>query len=274
MEQSSSEDMLFLKMRSRIEVSEGSGQYKAVVKEVVWNSKNTAVIVCDMWDKHWCKGAERRVAEMAPRMNNVLKELRKRGTLIIHAPSDTMDFYENHPARKLVQSLTPVELQVPLVDWKKIDLQRERELPIDDSDGGCGCEPKCKLEFPWTRQIEIIEIMEGDAVTDNKEVFYEIKQRRIENIIIMGVHTNMCVLGRPFGIRQMVMQGKNIVLMRDMTDTMYNPAMGPCVDHFTGTDLVIAHIEKYWCPTVTSEQIIGGKPFRFKEDTRMDLTQI
>ena len=34
----------------------------------------------------------------------------------------------------------------------------------------------------------------------------------------------MCVLGRPFGLRQMAKNGKNVVLMRDMTDTMYNPA--------------------------------------------------
>ena len=39
----------------------------------------------------------------------------------------------------------------------------------------------------------------------------------------LGVHTNMCVLGRPFGLRQMAKNGKNVVLMRDMTDTMYNP---------------------------------------------------
>ena len=27
------------------------------------------------------------------------------------------------------------------------------------------------------------------------------------------------------------------------------------------------HIEKYWCPTITSDQIIGGSPFRFADDT-------
>ena len=36
-------------------------------------------------------------------------------------------------------------------------------------------------------------------------------------------HENMCVLNRPFGIRQMVYQGQNVVLMRDLTDTMYDP---------------------------------------------------
>ena len=42
----------------------------------------------------------------------------------------------------------------------------------------------------------------------------------------------MCVLGRPFGIRQMVEVGGKVALMRDMTDTMDNPQMPPGVDHF------------------------------------------
>jgi type 1 glutamine amidotransferase len=78
----------------------------------------------------------------------------------------------------------------------------------------------------------------------------------------------MCVLGRPFGLRQMAKNGKNVVLMRDMTDTMYNPLKRPFVSHFTGTDLIVEHIEKWVCPTITSDQILGGKPFRFKQDTR------
>ncbi|MDA7676778.1 isochorismatase family protein [bacterium] len=53
------------------------------------------------------------------------------------------------------------------------------------------------------------------------------KQRGITNVIILGVHTNMCVLGRPFSIRQMVYQGQNVALVRDLTDTMYNPRSSP-----------------------------------------------
>ncbi len=75
------------------------------------------------------------------------------------------------------------------------------------------------------------------------------------------------MLGRPFGLRQMAKNGKNVVLMRDMTDTMYNPKAAPYVNHFAGTRLIVEHIEKYVCPTITSDQIIGGKPFRFKGDT-------
>ncbi|HCP13998.1 MAG TPA: protein-signal peptide and transmembrane prediction, partial [Planctomycetaceae bacterium] len=69
----------------------------------------------------------------------------------------------------------------------------------------------------WTRQHPAIQIAAGDAITDSAEAFYLMKQRGIKNVIVMGVHTNMCVLGRPFSIRQMVLQGQNVVLMRDMT---------------------------------------------------------
>jgi len=100
------------------------------------------------------------------------------------------------------------------------------------------------------------------------------RQRGVENVIVMGVHTNMCVLGRPFAVRQLTQQGLNVVLMRDMTDTMYNPAKAPFVSHFTGTDLVVEHIEKHWCPTVTSADLLGGKEFRFKDDRRPHLVVV
>ena len=49
---------------------------------------------------------------------------------------------------------------------------------------------------------------------------------------------------------------------------MYNSPQRPFVNHFAGTDLVIEHIEKYWCPTITSDDILGGMPFRFTGDER------
>ena len=67
-----------------------------------------------------------------------------------------------------------------------------------------------------------------DFISDNGEEIWSIlEDRGIDNVILLGVHLNMCVLGRPFGLRQMAKNGKNVVLMRDMTDTMYNPARSP-----------------------------------------------
>ena len=75
----------------------------------------------------------------------------------------------------------------------------------------------------------------------------------------MGVHTNMCVQHRSFAIKQMVRWGVPVALVRDLTDTMYNPAMPPYVSHEEGTRLVVEFIEKFWCPSVTSDQIVGGR---------------
>jgi type 1 glutamine amidotransferase len=84
----------------------------------------------------------------------------------------------------------------------------------------------------------------------------------------------MCVLGRPFGLRQMVKNNRQIVLVRDLTDAMYNPAAAPFVNHHTGTDLIVEYIEKWVCPTVTSDQIVGGTPFRFSSDTRPRIAML
>lgn len=42
--------------------------------------------------------------------------------------------------------------------------------------------------------------------------------------------------------------------------------MAPHVSHFEGTRRVIEHIERHVCPTITSDQLLGGEPFRFAAD--------
>lgn len=259
------ENTLDLYTRSRPKAA-AAERFEIQYKSVQWDATKTAVIVCDMWDKHWCGSATRRVGEMAPRMNEVLKAARSKGALIIHCPSGTLDFYKDTPQRRLAQQAPKVEPKAPLENWCRLDPTREGPLPIDDSDGGCP-EPD-KSHQAWSRQIAALDILPGDAVTDNAEAYYLIRERGIENVVIMGVHVNMCVLGRPFGIRQLVRQGLNVVLMRDMTDSMYNPKRKPYVSHVRGTELVVEHIEKHWCPTVTSSDLVGGPAFRFSEDKR------
>ena len=221
---------------------------------------------------------------MAPRMNRVLKEARLRGATIIHAPSSCMGPYKDHPGRKRAQT-APAAKNLPkeIDKWcYTIPAEEKGVYPIDQTDGGEDDEPEAHRKWaeklkamdrnpraPWKSQTDLLEIHDEDVISDNGvEIWNVLEQRGIKNVILVGVHTNMCVLGRPFGLRQMAKNGKNVVLMRDMTDTMYNPARKPYVSHFTGTDLIIEHIEKWVCPTITSDQVIGGKAFSFKNDQR------
>ena len=86
--------------------------------------------------------------------------------------------------------------------------------------------------------------------------------------MLLGVHTNMCVVGRPFGLRNMVRFGKSVVLVRDLTDTMYNARKRPFVSHFRGTELMVEHIEKHVCATIVSSDLLGGPAFCFEADQR------
>ncbi len=263
-----------LQTRARTKAVANEGGPQVVEKQVEWDAGRTAVVICDMWDKHHCPDATERVGEMAPRMNEVLKAARSKGMLIIHCPSDTLGFYKNHPGRKLAQSAPKVETKTPLAGWCSLDGVKEPALPIDDSDGGCdGC-PECPGYGAWIRQHPALEIKDGDAITDSAEAFYLMRQRGITNVIIMGVHINMCVLGRPFAIRQLVAQGQNVVLMRDLTDSMYNHRKRPFVSHFRGTELVVEHIEQYWCPSITSADLLGGEPFNFQGDIKKRIAII
>lgn len=270
---------LKVNLRSR-KPTDKKNSFKIINRTETWQPKQTAIIVCDMWDSHHCLNAVKRVQELTPRMNQVLEHARKRGVLIIHAPSSCMEPYKNHPARKRAQSApTAKNLPKDIGKWCHIIPSEEKgKYPIDQSDGGCDNTPSEQQRWdeqlrkmgrnpkaPWKKQIDTLRIDDKDAISDSGiEIWNLLEHRGIKNVILLGVHTNMCVLGRPFGLRQMAQNNKNVVLMRDMTDTMYNPKSRPFVSHFRGTDLIVEHIEKYVCPTITSDQIIGGKEFQFK----------
>ena len=176
-----------------------------------------------------------------------------------------MDYYKNTPQRALCLNAPKLETDIPL-KWNNLNEDIEPPLPIDDSDNGW--EGPVAEGRPQTHQHDAIHIADVDAIGDSKDIYYLLRQREIENVILLGVHTNMCVLGRPFGIRQLTYMGFNVLLMRDMTDSLYNPEMPPRVSHYRGTDLVIEHIEKYWCPTITSTDFVHKPAFRFSGDPR------
>jgi nicotinamidase-related amidase len=223
-------------------------------KSVVLDMNRTAIILSDLWDLHWCRGATERLRPMLPKINEVNAALRELGGLVVHAPSNTMEFYRNTPARNRL--LAAPQVQPP----QEKDLQFP-PLPIDDSDGGADTGDNFgKLnENVWTRQHPGVHIDQSrDAIAgDEGEKLYSLfVQKQIKTLLFAGVHTNMCILNRSFGIKQMLRWGFECILIRDLTDAMYNPAMRPYVSHERGTELVVEYIEKFVCPTIASCEIV------------------
>ncbi|MGB7328727.1 MAG: isochorismatase family protein [Rubripirellula sp.] len=281
-------DAIPLRLRHQVETQSDSGLYHRLEKDAAWSPSETALIVCDMWDSHHCYRAVQRATEFAPRLESLIGKVRDAGVTVIHAPSGCMAAYEGTEARKRAIDAKPASDHPPkIADWcTEISASEMNVYPIDQSDGGEDDTPQehaawaKKLEAngrnpqsPWLKQMDAITIDPSkDYISDSgTEIWNVLQQHGIKNVILTGVHTNMCVLGRPFGLRRMAMAGKNVVLMRDLTDSMYNPAAKPYVSHFTGTDLIVDHIERHICPTISSDQILGGEPFRFQNDHRHHL---
>jgi nicotinamidase-related amidase len=252
---------LKLVLRERKETKPGSGEFKPGERAVEWNVNETAIIVCDMWDDHHCKSAAQRVGVMAPKMNEVLNAARSHGVQIIHAPSETMYIYADYPQRKRMLQAKPAKPPVKIERWCYLDKSKEPDMPVDVSK--CSCDDPIEISRgrKWSRQHAGIDITGYDGISDNGEEIYNLfEQEGINNVVIMGVHTNMCILGRSFGIRQMTRLGKNVVLARDLTDAMYDPRQPPYVSHARGTELVVEHIEKYWCPSILSKDVTEVVP--------------
>ena len=222
---------------------------------------NFAVIVCDMWDTHICVSAAHRAEAMVPRMNEVLRAMRNAGGVIIHAPADCMPFYEGTPARARALAAPHVDAPVSF-DWYS---WREDEIATLPSSlttlGSCSCDTPEPCGGPdssnvITRQVATIEISPTDVVSDDgQEIFNVLEQHGIDDVVVMGVHTNICVLSRWYGIRQLVYLGKRPVLCRDLTDSFHRDPQG----RDWGTQRIIEHIEQRWCPTVTSSQLLAGQ---------------
>ena len=70
---------------------------------------------------------------------------------------------------------------------------------------------------------------------------------------------------RPFGhCENLGRSGKNVALVRDLTDTMYNSRSWPYVSHFEGTNRIVEHIEKYVGPDDHIDQNLDGPAMAFK----------
>jgi nicotinamidase-related amidase len=221
--------------------SDGSAQ---PVRQTVehWVPHQTAVIVCDMWNLHHCLNATRRGIELCPTMERMLTALRANGVTVIHAPSGCMRTYAETAARRRAQD-APAAAVLPegIDEWQHTSAGEPPTTGTHEGEQGAeadGCVPGGypidqraseedddptehaawarqliaagqRADAPWTRQTSALTIDQRvDFISDSgSEIWNVLTARGLTNVLMCGVHTNMCVLGRPFGLRQLARLG-------------------------------------------------------------------
>ncbi len=210
------------------------------------DSSKVAVVIVDPWSYHWCMTACERVSAMVPRWNRTLECARKLGMPILWAPSDTAGSYAGFPQRERA-------LGVELIPVPKVrEMPRSSDLftaPI----GGCLCGPgiPCRVNYGEDDMNPDLVLADDDfIISSTEEVYALLKQRGITHVIYLGLHTNMCLFGKPGALKFMVEAGLTCVLARDINDafTSYNPATGYTPDR--GTQQTDEDLERAGVPTI------------------------
>jgi len=212
------------------------------------NPAQVGVVVIDMWNFHWCKTSTERVGALVPRMNHVLKGARSLGMQVFLCPTDVADNYVGTPQVEAVIAVDPLPL--PRV--------REVDCPPAPDGGGCTCgRERCHGNYGWDGMHPELVIGDKDLMPNDPERLYALcKAKGITHLIYMGVHTQVCLLGKAVGLRNMSRAGFTCILARDLTDAhgQYDPDQGITPDGFTAA--VVAHFEKYLAPTINAVDML------------------
>jgi hypothetical protein len=218
------------------------GDGKPLVREVSVDPRKIGVIVVDPWNFHWCKSATMRVDALIPRMNRSLEACRDFGMTIMLCPTDVVDHYVGWPQREMVLAMNK----------RSVPTLQTIQCPAPPGGRGCACgHDGCLGNYGWDAMHPDLKIGPADLIPDTLEDVWTICQdRQLTHLIYAGVHTEVCLLGKPMGLRNLKAAGIECILARDLTDAHpdYAPERGLTPDGHTAE--VVAHFEQHLAPTI------------------------
>jgi nicotinamidase-related amidase len=199
-----------------------------------------ALVLCEVWADYWCSTLRARLDSLAARIGPFVERARAAGAVVVHAPSWLEGgFYDGAEQRLRALELPP---QAPP------GAPPLPELPEALRSAGCPDTPACAFERP-RRQHPAIRIADGDWLIseDPPDLLYRVlSAERVDVVLVAGVHTNICVLDQPFGLRELARRQVSCTLVRDLTEA---------VDWAT-TSAVVEWIETAICPSVDSAEVV------------------
>ena len=110
------------------------------------------------------------------------------------------------------------------------------------------------------RDYLIAADLPGRPLAGAQELWNIVAEEGLRNLLYVGVHENMCIMGRPFALTHVTQQWgwapEKIAVVRELVDTSYNPADPPYVAHAAGTALQTAYIESFWASSISMYDLL------------------
>jgi len=215
---------------------------KITIRKEKVDAAKVGVVIVDMWNFHWCKTSTARVAALVPRMSVVTETAHRLGMTLFWCPSDVADNYVGTIQHEAAMA-------VPL---HPLPVLKEISCPAAPDGGGCTCgRERCSVNYGWDAMHPDLKMHDDDFMPNDLPTLYSLcVERGITHLIYLGVHTQVCLLGKSIGLLNMSKAGFQCILARDLTDAhgLYDPEKGMTPDQFTAK--VVAHFEKYLAPTI------------------------
>lgn len=183
-----------------------------------------AIIIIDMWDKHWNQQVNQRNIQLAKNINTYINNERKKGNIIIHNPNNCKKYYLKHSSwlntKNIIDNKIIKKFKKKIFDDKlKTDFVINMPYIWKDPDHII----KNKI-YPWKKQTDLISINEMDYIAfKGSDVMCILNKHNITELIYTGVHLNCCITWtRTTSVLIMKSNNINCEIEYDLTDTIYD----------------------------------------------------
>ena len=212
----------------------------------------TALVLVDVWQRHYIKDPEYRAEEIInKKLLPLLVSLRKSGVKIIHAPSPEVAV--THPNWIKMQSREQIYSKHD--EWPPEEFLSSTgafkpfAMPYEPME-----EVRSKMA-PLTFHPKVLPLKDEPVVANGIELHEYLKKNKLLFILYAGFNTNACIINRDYGTTRMRDRGYKIILVRDCTTGMESKETQATMAQTNGT---ILNLEMFGCFTVTSAEITEG----------------
>lgn len=220
-----------------------------ITKESV-DPRKVGIIIMDAWGYHWCRTWRNRAASLIPRFNYSLERARKLGMTLVFSPTHCMRDLHETPQR-LNALAVPYH---PMPEPQPIAITHDRALVYGACE--CGHGEDCYCHNTITNQHPDLYMAEGDFIALEKQEAYNVlAERGITHLIFAGFATNMCLWGKPAGMKNMLALGFRCMVARDLTEAITRYAE-ECFNPTEGTLKTIRILEQMAAPSISMEELL------------------